>query len=232
MMRKTTLVFILPLIFVLSCSQSGKPGQAHRSSGEKERNNHSYDPGDDAEKIAIQELNEKCKDVVFSIYASDNSSYPIGSGFIVSDSGIAVSNYHPFSSKGEIGAKIKLKSGREYDVAKVLFFDKKLDYMVFRLEAGREELFPVLSIASEAPRIGQTIAAIDGKDEGDGVVSTGIVTSLKKEEHLIQTTAVITRRNSGGPLLNIEGKVVGITIPGIGKENLNFAIDIRVLDLK
>lgn len=65
----------------------------------------------------------------------------------------------------------------------------------------------------------------------ESTLSTGIVSSIRSSDHLIQTTAEITHGSSGGPLFNMKGEVIGITSAGLGEANLNFAVDIRSLNL-
>jgi serine protease Do len=233
-MKKTGLIFVLPLVVVFSCSQSGKPSQGHSKMVGTVRDMPSYDIEDDTgdTRESLQRLYEEHRDAVFSVYTSNGKADVRGSGFLISDNGIAVSNYHVFIQISPVEEKIRLKDGREYRVSEVLSSSKELDYVVFKLKTDSSEVFPFLSVAEEAPQIGESVFAMGGQDRMDRSTSSGIVSLLKKEEHLIQTTAKITPRNGGGPLLNKEGQVVGITLPSIAKGKLNFVIDIRILHLK
>jgi serine protease Do len=233
-MKKTSLIFVLPLIVVFSCSQSGKPSQGHSKAVGTVRDMSSYDIKDDMgnTREGLQWLYEKHKDAVFSVYTSDGKGDVKGSGFLISENGIAVSNYHVFAQVSPVEEEIRLKDGREYRVAEVLSFSKELDYVVFKLKTDSSEVFPFLSVGEKALQIGQSVFALGGQDRMGKSTSTGIVSLLKKEEHLIQTTAKITPRNGGGPLLNKEGLVVGITLPSLARGKLNFVIDIRILHLK
>ncbi|MBK8111356.1 MAG: serine protease [Saprospiraceae bacterium] len=79
--------------------------------------------------------------------------------------------------------------------------------------------------------IGQSCFAIGNPKGLVNTLSTGIISSLRKNGDVIQTTAEITQGSSGGPLFNADGEVIGITTAGLEEANLNFAVSILSLDL-
>jgi len=222
------------MILALSCSQSGKPAQEHGKAEETIQDiiEDSIEENIENTSEGLRRLYEKHKDAVFSVYAPDEKSDVKGSGFLISDNGIAVSNFHVFARINPVEEKIRLKDGREYLVAEVLSSSRELDYVVFKLKTDSSEVFPFLSVAAKVPKIGQSVFAMGGQDKMGRSTSSGIVTLLKNQEHLIQTTAKITPRNGGGPLINKEGQVVGITLPTLVRGKLNFVIDIRILNFE
>jgi len=138
----------------------------------------------------------------------------LGSGVIVSDSGLVVTNYHVVGAATEI--TVVLNDRREYSARPVLA-DEQSDLAVLRL-AGAEGL-PVLPFrAGDEPEVGELVLAI-GNPFGIGqTVSMGIVSGLARSAlsvgdgrgYFIQTDAAINPGNSGGALVDTEGRLVGI----------------------
>ncbi|RZL44768.1 MAG: trypsin-like serine protease [Pedobacter sp.] len=228
-------LIVIPLIIYMvvlhSCSRSGKKGTALEKSDTKP----SISNGDLSDKIkttkSLQELYEKSKVAVFLIYTSDGEKYHQGSGFFISKEGTCISNYHVFAGtlKGE--EIIKTLDGKEYKVSEVVSLSKELDYIIFKIENKKNQTFPFLPMTSKSPNIGESVFAIGNPKGLESTLSTGIVSSLRDEHTLIQTTAEITNGSSGGPLFNMQGEVIGITSSGMGEANLNFAINILAINL-
>ena len=183
-------------------------------------------------ELSLQELYENNKNAVFLIYTSDGEKYHQGSGFFISPDGVGVSNYHVFAGTFKGREVIKALNGSEFQIAEVIDSNKELDYIIFRVANPTEEIFSYVPTAREAVSVGQAVFAIGNPKGLESTLSTGIVSSIRTTEHLIQTTAEITNGSSGGPLFNMRGQVVGITSSGLGEANLNFAVDIRSLQLR
>lgn len=231
---KLKLIVALTTLLFAACSQSGKPKT--KKHGEKdsvpELTRKVKHVGDKGSELSLQELYENNKNAVFLIYTSDGETYHQGSGFFVSQDGVGVSNYHVFAGTFKGKEVIKVLNGAEYQIAEVIDSDKELDYIVFRVANTRGEIFSCVPTANKPVSIGQSVFAIGNPKGLESTLSTGIVSSIRVDEHLIQTTAEITNGSSGGPLFNMNGQVIGITSSGMGEANLNFAVDIRVLGLK
>lgn len=149
-----------------------------------------------------------------------------GSGFIVSVDGMVVTNKHVvIDDKAEY--KIVLNDGRQYDV-KVLAKDPLQDLAILQVvqKEGSVDKFPILKLGdSENIQIGQTAIAIgNALGEFDNTVSVGVISGLGRSvtaegnglvetlEDIIQTDAAINKGNSGGPLLNLRGEVIGVNV--------------------
>ena len=138
--------------------------------------------------------------------------YAWGSGFIVEPSGIIVTNRHVIAGAGRITV-----SGRAFapQRAKLLYVSSLLDLALLKIDAGK----PLTALAfgdSDRVRIGDPVLAI-GNPLGIGEsVSAGIVSALDRNiretsyDDFIQTDAAINHGNSGGPMVDLDGKVVGI----------------------
>lgn len=134
-----------------------------------------------------------------------------GSGFIISSDGLILTNAHVVEGADEL--KIRLTDKREFQ-GKVLGLDKKTDIAVVKIEAKD---LPVLKIgSSEKLKVGEWVAAIGSPFGLDNTVTAGIVSaksrSLPSDQYVpfIQTDVAVNPGNSGGPLFNMKGEVVGI----------------------
>jgi serine protease Do len=134
-----------------------------------------------------------------------------GSGFLISDTGVAVTNAHVARGQSSLTA---ITAGGQTFQAKVVYVDPTLDIALIKLEGGG---FPQLRLAAtQTVQPGSSVVAMGTPSKGfQNSVSKGIVSgigSMKSEPGLwIQTDTAINPGNSGGPLLNSAGDVVGIT---------------------
>jgi len=137
----------------------------------------------------------------------------LGSGFIIDDKGVVVTNYHVIENAEEI--RVILADETSF-TAKVLGQDKKTDIAVLKIEPGDTELVSVKFGDSDALRVGDWVLAIGNPFGLGGTVTAGIVSARGRDigngpyDDFIQTDASINRGNSGGPLFNVEGEVIGI----------------------
>jgi S1-C subfamily serine protease len=178
-------------------------------------------------KEDIPTLTRKALPAVVLVIASDKAGKEIrqGSGFIVSDDGKVVTNYHVI--EGTTSAVIKLPNGAFYTIEGVLALDQDRDLAVLKA-SGRD--FPFLPLGdSDQVQVGEPVIAIGSPLALEATVSNGIVSALREldgtKEKVIQTTAAISPGSSGGVLLNSRGQVIGVTAFQMTKgQNLNFAI--------
>lgn len=160
-----------------------------------------------------------------------------GSGFLISSNGLILTNRHVIEISGAEFTVI-LNDGRKYQ-AKILGKDPVLDLAILKIEGGN---FPFLTLGdSDKLQIGQTVIAIgNALGEFRNTVSKGVISGLarsivassgsesEKLEKVIQTDAAINKGNSGGPLLNLKGEVIGVnTAIVLGAQNIGFAIPIN-----
>ena len=181
--------------------------------------------------LSLQELFKKYSSAVFMIYTSDGENTWQGSGFFISQNGIGISNYHVFKGTNKGLEIIKLESGEELKVSEVIASSSDEDYIVFKVESFSSKNY--FNIATALPEIGEEVFAIGNPKGLEHTLSKGIVSGYRGENNeVIQTTTEITNGSSGGPLLNMNGEVIGITTSGLGEANLNFAININNLPLE
>src|SRR5438067_3926690 len=176
---------------------------------------------------------------------SDNSPFPFGgsgsqrseaqgSGFIYDSSGHIITNDHVVANATAIS--VMFSDGSKYS-AKVVGADPSTDLAVIKVNAPASKLHPLSLGDSSKLAVGDGVVAIGSPFGLDGTVTSGIVSALHREmtspnhfaiDNSIQTDAAINHGNSGGPLLNSQGKVVGITSQiesnSGGNEGVGFAI--------
>jgi S1-C subfamily serine protease len=171
-----------------------------------------------------EQVVKQCSDAVVLIFVSDSSGREtsLGSGFIVSADGKIVTNYHVI--KGADKALVKLTNGAFFPVENVLATDPEEDLAIIKV-SGRN--LPTVKVAnSDAVQVGERVIAIGSPLGLESTVSDGIVSALRKESNAswIQTTTPVSPGNSGGPLLRLDGTVVGVVTWGLKLgQNLNFA---------
>jgi hypothetical protein len=157
--------------------------------------------------------------------ATDGSQV-VGSGFIVDAAGSIVTNLHVIRGLKSLG--VRLSNGDIYDSATVQAFDERKDLAIIRVPAYG---LPVLPLGnSEAVQSGDPVLIIGNPDGLEGSVAAGVVSGVRSKDgfRAIQTDAAANPGNSGGPLLNAEGQVIGVVgFKLSGAENLNFAIPIN-----
>ncbi len=135
----------------------------------------------------------------------------LGSGFIISEDGYILTNYHVVKGADEI--LVRLNSRQEY-LAKIIGIDKRSDVALLKIEA--KELPKVKIQKDDDLKVGEWVLAIGSPFGFDHSVTAGIVSakgrSLPSENYVpfIQTDVAINPGNSGGPLFNLKGEVVGI----------------------
>lgn len=183
------------------------------------------------QKIPLNKLYNKYKKSVFLIYTSDGSNGYQGSGFFVSKSGLAVSNYHVFEGTSQGLEVIETIDGEQFKILEVLDKSKENDYIIFKVKKGNYNIQNPIPLVVQIPQIGEDVFAIGNPRGLESTLSKGIVSAFRENNRLIQTTTEITHGSSGGPLLNMNGEVIGITSSGLGEANLNFAISIKTLNL-
>jgi serine protease Do len=140
-------------------------------------------------------------------------SYSVGSGFFVDKTGHVLTNYHVVEDAAKI--TVKTDSGEEYP-AQVVGFDEETDLAVLKVDVEREVPFVKLA-DSDKIRVGDWVLAIGSPFGLNRSVTAGIISQTNREtpstslfQRFIQTDAAINRGNSGGPLANMNGEVIGI----------------------
>ena len=154
----------------------------------------------------------------------------IGSGFIISADGLVVTNRHVIDKADEI--VVTLTNGEEY-VAEVKGVDERTDLALLKIESA-ENLPYVEWGDDDKSRVGDWVLAIGNPFGLGGSASTGIISARGRDirsgpyDDYIQVDAAINRGNSGGPLFNLQGQVIGINTaiysPNGGSVGIGFSI--------
>ncbi len=162
----------------------------------------------------------------------------IGTGFVVSEKGVIITNKHVVADGGPFS--VVTKDGQKYDTKKI-YRDPILDLAIVQIEGSK--LTPLNLGDSAKLKVGQTVIAIgNALGRFTNTVTTGVVSGLGRRvvagdpfsgsaerlDNLIQTDAAINPGNSGGPLLNSSGQVIGVNVATTqGAQNIGFAIPIN-----
>ena len=153
----------------------------------------------------------------------------LGSGFIIDSNGIVVTNNHVI--KGAEDILVRVNGDKEYK-AKIIGADPLSDIAVLQMET-KDKFIPVKFGNSDKSRIGDWVIAIGNPFGLGGTVTSGIISArnrsigLSRYEDYIQTDASINQGNSGGPLFNMDGDVIGINTAILGQSGsigIGFAI--------
>ncbi len=154
----------------------------------------------------------------------------LGSGFIIDASGIVVTNNHVIADADEVN--VILNDGTRLK-AEIIGRDQKIDLALLRVKPEKP-LKAVQFGDSDKLRIGEWVVAIGNPFSLGGTVTAGIVSARNRDinsgpyDNYIQTDAAINRGNSGGPLFNLEGEVVGVNTaiisPSGGSIGIGFAV--------
>ena len=184
-----------------------------------------------AAELTAEQIYKLASPAVFyiEIFDEDEDLVKTGSGFFISESGLAVTNYHVVI--GATTAKITTDSGDVLDIAGIYDYDWKKDIALIRIEGGG---FPYLELAdSELVQTGATVYTLGSPLGLQASFTRGIVSQSLREiegSEYIQLDAPISSGSSGGALLDTSGKVAGITsATAIGAQNINLAVPINFL---
>lgn len=184
------------------------------------------EPKDKAE-LNAKEIYAKCSPATVVITANTEfgDTYT-GSGFFI-DNGLLVTNYHVIEGTSRIS--VKTQENKEYEVKELVGFNASLDLAVLRINSKN----PILKISQDGATTGEDVYALGSPLGLTGTISDGMVSTSSRVidgVDFIQITAPISPGNSGGPLLNAYGEVIGVnTMYFENGQNLNFAINIKEL---
>jgi len=164
----------------------------------------------------------------------------IGTGFIISEDGLIVTNKHVVS---DVGAKYKVIIGKEETVEVVNIYRDPINDLAI-IKVNKTGLKPVEMGDSDKLKVGQTVIAIGTalgefrstvtkgviSGLGRGITAGGIGVGLEKLENVIQTDAAINSGNSGGPLFDSSGKVIGVNVAmSQNGQSIGFALPINLV---
>jgi S1-C subfamily serine protease len=160
----------------------------------------------------------------------------LGSGFVIDKEGHVVTNYHVVQGATSIEVSF---SNQETVSAKVVGTDPSTDLALLDVDVDAKALTPLALADSDAVQVGDPVVAIGNPFGLERTVTAGIVSALQREvsapndytiDHVIQTDAPINSGNSGGPLIDAEGRVIGVNSQietangGGGNVGIGFAV--------
>ncbi len=168
----------------------------------------------------------------------DNEGAPrqaIGSGFVLDADGYVITNNHVVEGASQV--KIRLSDKREFD-ATVIGTDPQTDLALLKIDADGKLPYATLADSDEI-RVGDDVIAVGNPFGLGGTVTRGIVSAVERDINagpyvdFIQTDAAINRGNSGGPLFDMDGKVIGVNSaiysPSGGSVGVGFAIPSNIV---
>jgi putative serine protease PepD len=187
-------------------------------------------PAATAEKtLSINQIYEQAgpgvAEITVSTSGDSSGAYPFGgggtataqgSGFVYDESGDIVTNAHVV--EGATSIKVELSNGKTYD-ATLVGSDSSTDLAVIKVDAPASQLHPLALANSSSVEVGDGVVAIGSPFGLSETVTAGIVSALNRQidspngftiPGAIQTDAAINHGNSGGPLLDLSGKVIGV----------------------
>ena len=182
----------------------------------------------------LADLLDKVRPSVVTVETRSSEGKGLGTGFLIQKDGLILTAAHVV--KGARTIQVRFAVGNEVRDAKVLETDPDADFAVIKISGDN---YPALPLGdSDHLRQGERVIAIGNPLGLDFTASEGIVSALRdsdgkalstsKNVALIQTTAAISQGNSGGPIFNYQGEVVGIAVFKMKNgENLNFALAIN-----
>src|SRR5437660_8210346 len=160
-----------------------------------------------------------------------------GTGFIISDDGYIATNYHVIESADKVEVRL---NNRERTIARIVGRDPATDLALLKIDV-KQRLTPLALGDSDRLRVGEWVMAIGDPLNFDKSVTVGVVSAkgrygltgdaaTRSFENFIQTDAAINSGNSGGPLINVNGEVIGInTAMFRPAQNIGFAVPINTL---
>lgn len=154
-------------------------------------------------------------------YRRGYKSYSVGSGVIIDDAGYILTNFHVIERASRV--QVKLPDGREFEAEPVMYASGRSDIALLKIITGEKEDFPAVKLADDDDLyLGETVLALGNPFGLGGSVSRGILSSKSRrpsseDERLgiadwLQTDAAVNPGNSGGPLVNLDGELIGINV--------------------
>jgi len=175
-------------------------------------------PSTRSKKLSPEEIYSLCSKSTVEL----KTDVSVGSGFFL-DTSTIVTNYHVIEGASRI--TVQTYDGNTYRVTKVVGFDKDRDLALLSIDGN----FHALPLNTHGVTTGESVYAIGSPLGFTGTFSNGIVTYHQRymdKANYIQTNAAFSSGNSGGPLLNAYGEVIGInTMTNLMGQSMNFAID-------
>jgi hypothetical protein len=173
------------------------------------------------------DIGKRVSPAVVKLESFDSKGQPkgLGTGFVVGSNGLIATNYHVIRSAYHV--RVTCANRDTYDVAGVVSFDELKDFAILRVAAFD---LPVIELGNSNQVVDLEEVIAIGHPLGLHTSSTGVISGRPQENgfSMLQTTAPISPGNSGGPLINLKGQVIGIITAQMSEgQNLNFALPIN-----
>lgn len=179
-------------------------------------------------ELSAEEIYQLASPATVEIRVETEYGTATGTGFFDSAEGTIITNFHVLEDA--TSGSVYLSNGERYDILKLVGFDRHLDIAIIQIDY---EPTSILQTRTDLLQTGETVYALGSSVGLSDSFSQGIISANRREiggQIFIQTTAPISHGNSGGPLIDKYGKVVGITTAGIETgQNLNLAVPISVV---
>jgi S1-C subfamily serine protease len=193
-------------------------------------------------QITSTTLSEEQIDPLFGFPLPQQERKAEGSGFVIDESGYIVTNYHVVAGASDIEVSF---SNRESLRARIVGSDRATDIALLKVDADARAFRPLELGNSDQVRVGDAVVAIGNPFGLERSVTAGIVSALQRTiespdespiDRVIQTDAAINQGNSGGPLLNTSGQVIGVNTQiatgsssEVGNVGIGFAVPINTV---
>jgi regulator of sirC expression with transglutaminase-like and TPR domain len=180
--------------------------------------------------LSVEQVAEKVRPsvVVLTVHGRDGKREGLGTGFVVSADGLIATNRHVIGEGRTV--TVETADGKKHEVTQVHASDRQLDLAIVRIAA--KDLQPLQLGDSAALKSGQPVVAMGNPQGLKHSVVAGVVSGLREIDgrSLIQVAIPIEPGNSGGPLVDMQGRVQGlVTIKSLITENLGFAVPVNSL---
>ena len=178
-------------------------------------------------QVNLAHLVKKIQPSVVTVITYDLDKKPLsqGTGFFINKQGHIITNYHVL--KGANAAEIKVFNGKTYDIKSVVSIDKKMDLIKLLVDIP-EAFVQWIEITAAVPSVAERIVVVGSPMGLEQTVSEGIISAIRSLPNFgnyYQISAPISPGSSGSPVINMEGKVIGVaTFQIVDGQNLNFAL--------
>lgn len=159
-----------------------------------------------------------------------------GSGSVIDKRGHVLTNYHVVEDADQI--QVTLGGGHVDEDAELVGFDAENDIAILKLDAPADQLHPIAFGRSDGLKVGQRVYALGNPFGFEGTVTTGIISNLNRTlpsrvrdrelQSIIQTDAALNPGNSGGPLLDTSGRMIGMNVAIASKSQQNTGIGFAI----
>ncbi len=245
---KRSFIMLITLIFFVNCSNSNAEKKVEDSTSIVESKNATETQNEFSqvyEHVKESVVNIRTKKTIYvntynpleeflfgrSGGTEKRESGTLGSGFVVSEDGYIMTNNHVVDGADEV--YVKFSDGREFKT-KIVGRTPEVDIAILKIEA-KEKFKPIEFANSDETKIGQWAIAFGNPLGLNNTMTVGVVSAtgrsslgIEKIENFIQTDAAINQGNSGGPLIDINGRLIGVNTAIIsqngGSVGLGFAI--------